>query len=136
MFWIALELSIPIIGLNMLSLTVKKLKAFKFDGAAESDNTEGSDVISTDRNQDLIKIVYARASILVIFKICRLTVKFMFKKIHVSVNIVFPAAANVGHLEIEDSTRRRNSPQEDSRSSRGDSLSSRSARVSPARRHS
>jgi len=40
MFWIALELSIPKIGLNsMLSLTVKKLDAFKFDGVAESDNT-------------------------------------------------------------------------------------------------
>jgi len=41
MFWIALELSIPIIGFNiMLSLTVKKLDAFKLDGVAESDNTE------------------------------------------------------------------------------------------------
>jgi len=40
MFWIALELSIPKIGLNiMLSLTVKKLDAFKFDRVAESDNT-------------------------------------------------------------------------------------------------
>ena len=40
MFWIALELRIPKIGLNvMLSLTVKKLDAFKFDGVAESDNT-------------------------------------------------------------------------------------------------
>jgi len=40
MFWIALELSIPKIGLNiMLSLTVKKLDAFKFDGVAECDNT-------------------------------------------------------------------------------------------------
>jgi len=40
MFWIALELSIPKIGLNiMLPLTVKKLDAFKFDGVAESDNT-------------------------------------------------------------------------------------------------
>jgi len=40
MFWIALELSVPKIGLNiMLSLTVKKLDAFKFDGVAESDNT-------------------------------------------------------------------------------------------------
>ena len=39
-FWIAHELSIPKIGLNvMLSLTVKKLDAFKFDGVAESDNT-------------------------------------------------------------------------------------------------
>jgi len=40
MFWIALELSIPKIGFNiMLYLTVKKLDAFKFDGVAESDNT-------------------------------------------------------------------------------------------------
>jgi len=40
MFWIALELSIPKIGFNiMLSLTVKKVDAFKFDGVAESDNT-------------------------------------------------------------------------------------------------
>jgi len=42
MFWIALKLSIPKIGLNaMLSPTVKKLDAFKFDGVAESDNTAG-----------------------------------------------------------------------------------------------
>jgi len=41
MFWIALELSMPKTGLNiMLSLTVKKLDAFKFDGVAESDNTD------------------------------------------------------------------------------------------------
>jgi len=41
MFWIALELSIPKMGLkSMLSLTVKKLDAFKFDGVVESDNTE------------------------------------------------------------------------------------------------
>jgi len=40
MFWIALELSIPKIGFNiMLSLPVKKKDAFKFDGVAESDNT-------------------------------------------------------------------------------------------------
>jgi len=40
MFWIALELSIPKIGFNiMLSLMVKMLDAFKFDGFAESDNT-------------------------------------------------------------------------------------------------
>jgi len=40
MFWIALELSIPKIGFNiMISLLVKKLDAFKFDGVAESDNT-------------------------------------------------------------------------------------------------
>jgi len=47
MFWIALELSIPKIGFNiMLSLSVKKLDAFKFDGVAESDNTaaDGSEV--------------------------------------------------------------------------------------------
>jgi len=42
MFWIALELSIPKITLNnLLSLTVKKLDAFKFDGVAESDNAAG-----------------------------------------------------------------------------------------------
>jgi len=41
MFWIALNLSIPKLGLNiMLSLTVEKLDAFKFDGVAESDNTD------------------------------------------------------------------------------------------------
>jgi len=41
MFWIALELGIPKIGVNIvLSLTVKKLDAFKFDGVAESDNTD------------------------------------------------------------------------------------------------
>ena len=40
MFWIALELSIPKIGFNiLLSLPVKKSDAFKFDGVAESDNT-------------------------------------------------------------------------------------------------
>jgi len=40
MFWIALELSIPKIGFNiMLSLTPKKEDVFKFDGVAESDNT-------------------------------------------------------------------------------------------------
>jgi len=40
MFWIALELSIPKKGCNiMLSLTVKKLDAFKFDFVAESYNT-------------------------------------------------------------------------------------------------
>jgi len=39
-FWIALELSIPKMGLkSMLSLTVKKVDAFKYDGVAESDNT-------------------------------------------------------------------------------------------------
>jgi len=41
MFRIALELSIPKIGFNiMLSLTVKKLDAFKLDEVTESDNTE------------------------------------------------------------------------------------------------
>jgi len=40
MFWIALELSIPKIGFNiMISWTVKKVDAFKFDGVAVSDNT-------------------------------------------------------------------------------------------------
>jgi len=40
MFWIALELSITKIGFNIvLSLTVKKLDAYKFVGVAESDNT-------------------------------------------------------------------------------------------------
>jgi len=39
MFWIALELSIPNIGLNiMLSLTVKEIDAVEFDGVAEPDN--------------------------------------------------------------------------------------------------
>jgi len=43
MVWIALELSIPKMGFNiMLSQTVKKLDAFKFDGVAESDNTASS----------------------------------------------------------------------------------------------
>jgi len=41
MFWIALELSVPKMGFNMvLSLTVKRVDAFKFDGVAKSDNTE------------------------------------------------------------------------------------------------
>jgi len=41
MFWIALELSIQKIGFNvMLSLMVKDLNAFKFDGVVESDNTD------------------------------------------------------------------------------------------------
>ena len=40
MFWITLEVSIPKIGFNiMLSLTVKKVDLFKFDGVTESDNT-------------------------------------------------------------------------------------------------
>ena len=39
-FWIALELSIPKIGFNIMSaLTVKKLGVFKFYGVVESDNT-------------------------------------------------------------------------------------------------
>jgi len=46
MFWIALELSIPKIRLKiMLSLTVKKLDAFKFDGVAESDNPAGASIL-------------------------------------------------------------------------------------------
>jgi len=41
MFWVALELSFPKIGFNvMLSLTVEKLVAFNLDEVAESDNTE------------------------------------------------------------------------------------------------
>jgi len=45
MFWIALELSIPQIRFNiLLTLPVKKLDAFKFDGVAESDNTGPMDV--------------------------------------------------------------------------------------------
>jgi len=37
MFWIALDVSIPKIGFNiMLSLTVKKVDVFKFDRVAES----------------------------------------------------------------------------------------------------
>jgi len=44
MFWIALELSIPKKRFNiMLSLTAKKLDAFKFDGVADSDNTGATD---------------------------------------------------------------------------------------------
>jgi len=46
MFWIALELtiSIPKIGFNIiLSLSVKKLDAFRVDGVAESGNT-GSEI--------------------------------------------------------------------------------------------
>jgi len=46
MFWVALELSIPKMGFNiMLSLPVKKLDAFKFDGVAESDNTARDGII-------------------------------------------------------------------------------------------
>ena len=56
MFWIALELSIPKIGLNItLSLTVKKLDAYKFDGFAESGNTEdaqGKNICDSMRNVD------------------------------------------------------------------------------------
>ena len=40
MLWVALELSIPKVILNiMLYLGVKKLDAFKFGGVAECDNT-------------------------------------------------------------------------------------------------
>ena len=47
MFWIALELSTPKIGLNiMLSLTAKKLDAFKTYGVAESDNTDKNETQS------------------------------------------------------------------------------------------
>jgi len=36
MFWIALEMSIPKMGFNIvLSLTVKKVDAFKFNGVAK-----------------------------------------------------------------------------------------------------
>jgi len=50
MFWIALEMSIPKIGLNvMLSLTVKKLDAFKFDGVGESNNTAENSPTLDDR---------------------------------------------------------------------------------------
>jgi len=46
MFWIALELSIPKRGLNiMLSSTVKKLDAFKYDGVAEFGNTDQAESI-------------------------------------------------------------------------------------------
>ena len=46
MFWIALKLSIPKIGLNvMLSLTVKTLDSIKFDGAAES-NTDSQRLLN------------------------------------------------------------------------------------------
>jgi len=51
MFWIALELSIPKIGFNiMLSLTVKELNAFKLDGVAESDNTDPQISFLTEEN--------------------------------------------------------------------------------------
>jgi len=40
MFWIALELGNPKMGLNVISyLLVKKLSAFKNDGVAKSGNT-------------------------------------------------------------------------------------------------
>jgi len=58
MFWIAVELSIPKIVLNiMLSLTVKKLHAFKFDGVAESDNTVATPVICGSHSNDTPCIV-------------------------------------------------------------------------------
>ena len=48
MFWIALELSIPKIGCNiMLSSMVKKFNTFKFDGVAESGNTGYENVDSS-----------------------------------------------------------------------------------------
>jgi len=48
MFWIALELSIPKTGLNIkLSLTVKKLDAFKLDGVAQTDNNGSLNHIQT-----------------------------------------------------------------------------------------
>jgi len=51
MFWIAFELSIPKIGLNIiLSSTVKKLDAFTFDGVAESDNT-GDEMTGSDHSK-------------------------------------------------------------------------------------
>jgi len=50
-FWIALELSIPKIRLNItLPLMVKKLDAFKFEGVAESDNTGTNCYTTTDTN--------------------------------------------------------------------------------------
>jgi len=58
MFWIALDLSIPKIGLNlMLSLTVKKLDAFKFDEVAESDNTAGKQACWSSINASVLFIV-------------------------------------------------------------------------------
>ena len=57
MFWIALELSIPIIDFNiMLSLTVKKLDAFKVNGVAESDNTEHSARRRKDRSYYILPL--------------------------------------------------------------------------------
>jgi len=51
MFWIALEVSIPKIGFNiMLSLTVKKIDAFKFDGVAETDNTGTRPSVAVSRS--------------------------------------------------------------------------------------
>jgi len=48
MFWIALELSIPKIGFKFkLSLTVRKLDAFKFDGVVDSDNTAANAFVYT-----------------------------------------------------------------------------------------
>ena len=52
MFLNALDLSIPKIGFNItLSLTVKKLHAFKFDGVAESDNTASEFVLKSIWNR-------------------------------------------------------------------------------------
>jgi len=57
MFWIALELSIPKIGFKiMLSLTVKKEDAFKFDRVAESDDTARANSIVA--NLESIFITY------------------------------------------------------------------------------
>jgi len=54
MFRIARELGIPKIGFNIvLSLTVKTLDAFKFDGVAESDNTDN------DSNSWIIRLEHA-----------------------------------------------------------------------------
>jgi len=45
MFWIALELGNPKMGLNkILSLLIKKLSAFKIDEVAKSDNTPEGEV--------------------------------------------------------------------------------------------
>jgi len=41
MFWIALELSNPMVGLIRLSLLAKNLTAFKFGKVAKSGNAEG-----------------------------------------------------------------------------------------------
>jgi len=60
MLWIALEVSIPKIGFNIVwSLTVKKVDVFKFDGVAESDNTGGDQMLlSTARQHSTVRIYY------------------------------------------------------------------------------